>query len=49
MTPTSSTPAGADGLVLEVHPAPEKALSDGYQSLDFEQFEQLVAEAKARG
>jgi 3-deoxy-7-phosphoheptulonate synthase len=30
--------AGADGLVLEVHPEPEKALSDGYQSLDFAQF-----------
>ena len=27
--------AGADGLILEVHPDPEKALSDGYQSLDF--------------
>ena len=31
--------AGADGLIVEVHPEPEKALSDGYQSLTFEQFE----------
>ena len=30
--------AGADGLMLEVHPDPENAMSDGYQSLDFEQF-----------
>jgi 3-deoxy-7-phosphoheptulonate synthase len=31
--------AGADGLILEVHPDPESALSDGYQSLDFAEFE----------
>ena len=30
--------AGADGLIIEVHPQPEVALSDGYQSLTFEQF-----------
>jgi 3-deoxy-7-phosphoheptulonate synthase len=30
--------AGADGLILEVHPNPEQAMSDGYQSLTFEQF-----------
>ncbi len=35
--------AGADGLIIEVHPDPENALSDGYQSLDFEQFEQTMA------
>ncbi len=34
--------AGADGLIIEVHPDPENALSDGYQSLDFEQFEQTM-------
>jgi len=34
--------AGADGLVVEVHPSPETALSDGYQSLTFEQFEELM-------
>ncbi len=31
--------AGADGLILEVHPDPERAMSDGYQSLNFPQFE----------
>ena len=35
--------AGADGLIVEVHPNPEAALSDGYQSLDFAEFEQLMA------
>jgi 3-deoxy-7-phosphoheptulonate synthase len=35
--------AGADGLMVEVHPNPEKAMSDGYQSLDFAGFEQLMA------
>jgi 3-deoxy-7-phosphoheptulonate synthase len=30
--------AGADGLILEVHPDPETALSDGYQSLTFDEF-----------
>ena len=30
--------AGADGLIIEVHPDPERALSDGPQSLNFEQF-----------
>jgi len=34
----ASVAAGADGLILEVHPNPETALSDGYQSLDFEEF-----------
>jgi 3-deoxy-7-phosphoheptulonate synthase len=34
--------AGADGLMVEVHPEPEKASSDGYQSLDFPQFEELM-------
>ncbi len=30
--------AGADGLIVEVHPDPEAALSDGYQSMTFTQF-----------
>lgn len=38
----ASVAAGADGLILEVHPDPENALSDGYQSLDVEQFEQTM-------
>ncbi len=33
--------AGADGLMIETHPCPEKALSDGPQSLTFAQFEEL--------
>mgnify|MGYP001025851719 CR=1 FL=1 len=36
--------AGADGLVIEVHPNPEEALSDGAQSLDLDCFENLVSE-----
>ena len=46
--------AGADGIVVEVHPDPESALSDGYQSLNFEEFENMmvlcrrVAEAVGR-
>jgi 3-deoxy-7-phosphoheptulonate synthase len=36
--------AGADALIVEVHPNPEKAMSDGAQSLYPEQFERLVKE-----
>lgn len=32
---------GADGLLTEVHPQPEEALSDGFQSLDFMEYEKL--------
>lgn len=39
--------AGADGLMIEVHPSPEKALSDGYQALDFSQFENLMTQLPA--
>jgi 3-deoxy-7-phosphoheptulonate synthase len=38
--------AGADGLLIEVHQDPERALSDGAQSLYPEQFAQLMAEAR---
>jgi 3-deoxy-7-phosphoheptulonate synthase len=38
----ASLAAGADGLLIEVHPEPDKALSDGAQSLSLEAFEQLV-------
>jgi 3-deoxy-7-phosphoheptulonate synthase len=34
--------AGADGVMLEVHPEPEMALSDGYQSLTFETFAETM-------
>ena len=33
---------GSDGLIIEVHPDPERALSDGPQSLDFEGFADLM-------
>lgn len=38
----ASVAAGADGLIVEVHPNPETALSDGYQSLDFKQFSDMM-------
>ena len=38
--------AGADGLMIEVHPDPENALSDGAQSLRPDKFRQLVKELK---
>ena len=34
--------AGADGLLIEVHPCPEKAVSDGAQSLTLEDFGGLM-------
>jgi len=34
--------AGADGLLIEVHPEPEKAVSDGDQSLTFDEFDALM-------
>jgi 3-deoxy-7-phosphoheptulonate synthase len=39
--------AGADGLIVEVHNHPERALSDGAQALTLEQYEHLVAEVRA--
>ncbi len=38
--------AGADGLMVEVHPEPDKALSDGPQSLKFEVFEDLMQDVE---
>ena len=35
--------AGSDGLIVEVHPNPEKAWSDGEQSLNFDEFEGMMA------
>ncbi len=39
--------AGADGLIIEVHPCPERALSDGPQSLDLPGFAELMKELGA--
>ena len=38
---------GADGLIVEVHPDPDHARSDGYQSLDPDQFDELMREVTA--
>jgi len=38
--------AGADGVLIEVHPDPERALSDGAQSLNFAMFEELMAQIR---
>jgi 3-deoxy-7-phosphoheptulonate synthase len=38
--------AGADGLIIEVHPNPAQALSDGAQSLKPENFARLVADVR---
>ena len=37
---------GADGLLVEVHNEPEKALCDGFQALTFDKFSQLVSQLK---
>src|SRR5437660_9321834 len=38
---------GADGLMVEVHAQPEQALSDGAQTLTFDEYEQMVNEVRA--
>ncbi len=42
----ASVAAGADGLLMEMHPNPEKAMSDGAQSLFPDQLEKLVAQLR---
>jgi 3-deoxy-7-phosphoheptulonate synthase len=37
---------GADGLIVEAHPAPERAISDGAQSLDLPQFAKMMDDLK---
>jgi len=39
--------AGCDGLIVEVHAQPEAALSDGYQSLNPESFDEMMREVRA--
>jgi 3-deoxy-7-phosphoheptulonate synthase len=48
ITPMSkaAAAAGADGLIIEVHPCPERALSDGPQSLDLPGFQELMESLK---
>ncbi|MBY0233293.1 MAG: 3-deoxy-7-phosphoheptulonate synthase, partial [Gemmataceae bacterium] len=38
--------AGADGLLVEVHPEPDRAMSDGAQSLDFAGFARLMEQLR---
>lgn len=45
----ASVAAGADGLIIEVHPNPDHALSDGPQSLTFANFQQLMQRARQIG
>jgi len=39
--------AGADGLLIEVHPTPERALSDGVQTISTEEFAELMRQCRA--
>ena len=41
----ASIAAGADGLIIEVHPNPDHALSDGAQSLTFQSFDKMMQKA----
>jgi 3-deoxy-7-phosphoheptulonate synthase len=38
--------AGANGLMIEIHPNPEQALSDGEQALNFKEFEDFIEYSK---
>jgi 3-deoxy-7-phosphoheptulonate synthase len=43
----ASLAAGAQGVIVEVHPTPDQALSDGAQSLDVPEFAKLVAQIRS--
>lgn len=43
----AATIAGADGVIFEIHEKPEKAFSDGQQTLDFEESAQLIRKMRA--
>ena len=42
----ASVAAGADGVMIEIHPNPDRALSDGAQSLNFDNFKRLMERVK---
>jgi len=42
----ASVAISADGLILEVHPDPETAMSDGFQSLTFQQFDETMVRCR---
>ncbi len=44
---SASIAAGADGLLVEVHPDPDSAWSDGYQSLTPPEFSELMEQARS--
>jgi 3-deoxy-7-phosphoheptulonate synthase len=46
-TALASIVVGAHGVMVEIHPDPEHALSDGAQSLHFKEFERLFAQVKS--
>jgi 3-deoxy-7-phosphoheptulonate synthase len=39
--------AGADGIIVEVHPSPKTAMCDGIQSLSFDQFDSMMDDIRA--
>jgi len=43
----SAVAAGADGVMIEIHPDPATAMSDGAQSLTFKRFKQLMVDMRA--
>ena len=43
----ASLAAGADGLLIEIHPRPDQALSDGAQSMDFASFAAMLGQLRA--
>ena len=43
----ASVAAGADGLIVEVHPDPDRALSDGAQTLTPAQFSEMMQQVRA--
>lgn len=42
----ASAMAGADGIILEIHENPEKAATDGQQTLNYREFDELVIKLK---
>jgi 3-deoxy-7-phosphoheptulonate synthase len=43
----ASVAAGADGLLIEIHPDPKNALSDAQQTISFETFSRLLEDVRA--
>lgn len=43
----ASIVVGADGIIVEIHPVPEKAISDGQQTLNFMEMQQVISKSHA--